>query len=210
MSNDHRELLENFFAQGEELKFRRRQLVTDTEGKPEGAYLIMSGHLKAVSLARNGEETILYLYGPGEVFPLTWLFDRPIASIRFVAVDDVTLKVRSKQDFLDFVLGSAGALYPVVCQQLIPLERIYNLMRDTAQEKIIYSLNTMSKRFGELSADHTMINVHLTQQELASTVRVSRETAGRVLNELEKDGVIIQGRRHIRVFPDKLTALMNK
>jgi CRP-like cAMP-binding protein len=201
-------ILEKFFESGRELNFKRRQVITAIDEDPEGAYFISAGHVKAISHSRNGEETILYLYGPGEVFPVTWLFDSPIAAVVFVALDEVKIRLRSKPDFLDFVTTTPGALFPVVCQQLIPLERIYNLMRETAQDKIIHSLMTMTKRFGEPSSNHMMINIHLTQQEVASTVRVSRETAGRVLNDLEKDGVIIQGRRHIRVFPDKLQKLI--
>jgi CRP-like cAMP-binding protein len=201
-------ILEKFFESGRELNFKRRQVITAIDEDPEGAYFISAGHVKAISHSRNGEETILYLYGPGEVFPVTWLFDSPIAAVVFVALDEVKIRLRSKPDFLDFVTTIPGALFPVVCQQLIPLERIYNLMRETAQDKIIHSLMTMTKRFGEPSSNHMMINIHLTQQEVASTVRVSRETAGRVLNDLEKDGVIIQGRRHIRVFPDKLQKLI--
>ena len=200
--------LAKFFNQGHQESFKRRDLVTAIDSNPEGAYFITQGHIKAATRSKNGDETILYLYGPGDVFPLTWLFDQPIRTVAFYAVDDVKVLVRTKADFMEFVMGTPGALLPIVCQQLVPLERIYNLMRETAQDKIIHSLATMTKRFGEPTANHMMINVHLTQQELASTVRVSRETAGRVLNELERDGVIIQGRRHIRVFPDKLQSLV--
>jgi CRP/FNR family transcriptional regulator len=69
-------------------------------------------------------------------------------------------------------------------------ERIINLEYRTVRERIISFLLTMSRRFGVVKPEGTLIELPLKHQDIASSVNATRETTSRELSALEKKGLL--------------------
>ncbi|MDB5186319.1 MAG: hypothetical protein JWL85_842 [Candidatus Saccharibacteria bacterium] len=201
--------LETVFNSGKEQKFARHRVILLPGEEPEQAYWISEGFVKVVSYNKNGNERLHYIYGPQEIFPVTSLFGPVMPQISFVALNDVTLRTKSIKDFHDTVDEDAEMLKAIIRQMTTLVERVYSLHLDTAEERVAHGLLTLAGRFGVSSDSHVVLNLPLTQQEFGDTVRLSRETTGRILNRLEEQGHIILGRKHIRIYPDRLQKFMD-
>lgn len=148
------------------------------------------------------------IYGPGELFPLGWLFGRPHQSVSFIAVRNVTLHAKSREDFDVFVAKDPFLLEEVISMQLNMHDRIYNLNLDNTEERVAHCILTLAHRFGVQSGQHVIIEIPLTQQEFADLVRLSRETTGKILNKFESEGYIILGRNRILADVNKLSKIL--
>lgn len=68
--------------------------------------------------------------------------------------------------------------------------RLDVLMRDAARDKLLGMLQLLAGYHGEERGGETVIEVAVTQAELASMVCLQRETVARTLAELEAEGII--------------------
>jgi CRP-like cAMP-binding protein len=71
--------------------------------------------------------------------------------------------------------------------------RLLELAGKSAVEQLVHFLLHESAERDELTVD-------LTQDELAATLGVSRQTVSRVLRDLEKENVVSRERRRIRIL----------
>ena len=57
---------------------------------PRYAVIILDGVVKAYTISREGNETIVHLYGKGSILPLAWVNSQsPTALFNYEAVNDV-------------------------------------------------------------------------------------------------------------------------
>jgi CRP-like cAMP-binding protein len=207
--SQYRNKLITFLETGKKLHFKRKETVLQTEpSREEGYYWIMSGYVKVCSYTKAGNERIHYIYGPYDLFPIGWTFSRPYMAVSFVAMNDVTLIRKTTDEFNDFIREEPFVMTEIVRMQLNMHDRIYNLNLDNAEERVAHKLLTFAIRFGVRSGEQVVIDIPLTQQELADTVRLSRETIGKILNDLEDKGYIILGRKRILVYNEKLSKML--
>jgi CRP/FNR family transcriptional regulator len=61
---------------------------------------------------------------------------------------------------------------------------------DNAEHRVMAVLDRLQELYGVFDDRGVIINVKLTHQQIASYASVARETVTRVLNRLEKEGVI--------------------
>ncbi|MDB5178581.1 MAG: transcriptional regulator, Crp/Fnr family [Patescibacteria group bacterium] len=205
--------LSRFFESGKDVVLGRNEVVVAIDETPKGVYLVYSGRIKVVSVTGTGEERIDLILKEGDLFPIGWaLGDMPICA-SYAAMGDTRLRLQSLERFNQFINTHPGAIAGVIPKLLAAYARVHNLNLDTARERVIHRLLVLSERFASKADDHkngfVVIDLRQTQQEFASSVRLSRETAGKILNELELANAIILGRKVVRVFPEKLIAMLH-
>ncbi len=68
---------------------------------PRYAVIILDGVVKAYTISREGNETIVHLYGKGSILPLAWVNSQsPTALFNYEAVNDVRCLKLKRDDFL--------------------------------------------------------------------------------------------------------------
>lgn len=202
-----RDNLDEFFSSGKKLKFSRNDVIISSDDDPELAYYVESGYVKVCSYSDSGSELIHFIYGPGELFPISWLFSKPFDDIFFVAIRDIRLSTRSKRDFLLYIENHPEILRRMVEALLNALHRIYSFNVAPAKTRVILTLLELGRRFGVKQKDTQFsIDLPLTNQEFSGLVRLSRETTSKILRELESRGTAIMGRRNILLDHNKLEA----
>ncbi|MDB5184109.1 MAG: nitric oxide -responding transcriptional regulator NnrR [Candidatus Saccharibacteria bacterium] len=209
----YRKKFVEFLAGGKKAHFVRKETILRTDvSQLIGYYFIKSGFVKVVSYTSSGNERIHYIYGPTDIFPIGWSFTRPYMTVAFVAMSGVSVLKRTMKEYDDFMRSEpfliTGIIPDIINMQLKSNDRIYNLNLDNAEARVAHELLNFAIRFGVQHGEQVTIDFPLTVQELADSVRLSRESTGKILNNLEERGYIILGRRRILVYQDKLSKML--
>lgn len=182
------------FKRGTKLQYQKGEYILRPGELPSGVFYIEKGLVKAFNISKYGEENLLIIRRDHEIFPLIWAITGQERSIIYQALSPTIVWRLSRDEYMKFLSSHSDALPPIL-DMAVELyrrhsERILNLQYRSVRERIISFLLTMSSRFGEKKNDGTYINVPLRQQDIASSINASRESASRELTYLERKGLI--------------------
>lgn len=194
-SSHHETALYDLFHRGTHLTYRKGEFIIRPGESPPGVFFIEAGIVKAYDITKYGEENLLIIRKEHEVFPLIWAITGQERHIIYEALSDVAVWRTDRAELLALIDNQPEVLAPLLEMTLemyrIHSERIINLEYRTVRERLISFLLTMSNRFGKEASDGSIhITVPLRQQDIASSINASRETASRELTALEKKGLI--------------------
>ena len=163
---------------------------------PRYAVIILDGVVKAYTISREGNETIVHLYGKGSILPLAWVnIQSPTALFNYEAVNDVRCLKLKRDDFLHTMSEKPEYLREyldyMVHNQASMLLRITGLAQSRAIEKICYTLYFLMFRYGiERGGGAYVIDLKLTQSLLAELIGQTRESTAKNLKILKEAGVV--------------------
>jgi CRP-like cAMP-binding protein len=184
----------DLFKTGITRKHQKGQILI-YEGDPVSQiHYIEEGYVKAYSIQNNGTENIIFIYGPGDVFPLrTYLSGKRIIRYFYSCISDVHIRaipgerlenqIKNNIEVAELLVEYAYQIN----QQFF--ERIETLSVNHAQRKVIALLAFLVEKTGskELMSE---LDIPLTQQDLASMSGLTRESISRQLTSLRKQGLI--------------------
>ena len=201
--------LEQFFAKGSgEKRLKQKAKILDYEDRPKLAYWVAEGFVKVVSRGTNGEERINYIYGPGDLFPIRWIFRKDQLSVAFYAFTDVVLRTQPIKKLEAYFIEEPNSMERIVNEQINVIETIYIANIASAEARIAHRLRMLALNFGSKRGDQMAIDLPINIQEFAELVGLSRETTGKVLAKFEREGMVILGRHQILACPDKLQMVL--
>lgn len=184
----------SLFKRGTELTYNKNEYIIRPGESPNYVYYINEGLVKAFNISKYGEENLLIIRKPREIFPLIWAITGRGRSIIYQALTPTKVYRVTREDFNNFLKENTDALYPfidlITDQYRIHSERILNLEYRSVRERLASFLLTMASRFGKDSSKGIIIDVPLKQQDIASSINASRETTSRELGILERKGLI--------------------
>lgn len=185
------------FADGDVI-FRRGD-----EGR--GLFGIRAGRVQVLGRGADGRELVLTVLSEGEWFGELSFFDGLPRTHDNVAIGDVELLCVDARE-VRALLDDRPEYWPPFAELMSHrIRMLFGLLEDAT----LLDLPTrLAKRLLELAGDHgridedggTTIDVHLTQEDLAAMLGVTREAAGRHLKRFEREGwiEIAYGRVRIR------------
>jgi CRP/FNR family transcriptional regulator, cyclic AMP receptor protein len=187
--------LVNLFRQGTRLVYEKGEFVIRPGGPPQGVFYILSGLVKAYDITKYGEENLLIIRKPGEILGLTWALTGEDRHIIYSTLDRCELLQISRDQFTEFVRTHPEAALPLV-DMLVDMyrhhsERILNLEYRTVRERLVSFLLTNARRFGRETPDGVVLDVHLRHQDIASSISATRESVGRELSAMERQGLLV-------------------
>jgi CRP-like cAMP-binding protein len=197
------EMLVRLFHQGTRLAYKKGEFIIRPGESPPGIFFIETGLVKAYDITKYGEENLLIVRKEREIFPLIWAITGQERHVIYEALSPVTVWRVSREYYLQYISEHNEVLAPLLDMAVemyrIHSERIINLEYRSVRERLISFLLTMHNRFGKKTHEGYMITVPLRQQDIASSINASRETASREMAALERKGLIIgpQGQPYI-------------
>ncbi|HWQ41409.1 MAG TPA: Crp/Fnr family transcriptional regulator [Desulfosporosinus sp.] len=163
-------------------------------------YLIKSGKLKLVQNAEDGHETILDVCGPGEVLGELSLYQEQNAHSSAIAMEEVCSCCFSKTQFESLIKQDASfALRIIGYLGQKRYENILNSGKDaggTVKERLLRLFYRLAEQYGQKTPNSTLIDLKITQQELADMIGSSRVMVIQALNELKAANIIDQEKRY--------------
>jgi CRP-like cAMP-binding protein len=163
---------------------------------PRSAFVLKEGIVKAYSINAAGNEQIASFHTAGDIFPVTWVFNKSSNSIyNYEAVTDCKVYAVDKEILLNKIFSSPALLRSAFDYAMgnytSTLLRITALEQSKASEKVMFTLYYLAHRYGKAGSAGTFsIKLSLTHSVIADMVGITRETVTHELNVLKKAGAI--------------------
>jgi CRP/FNR family cyclic AMP-dependent transcriptional regulator len=169
----------------------------------DGLYGVLSGSVLIVVDSVEGKELVLNKHGPGEFFGEVSLLDGEGRSATAVAYESSRLVHIDRDRLLAFLKQRPDALLRIVHLLCARMRRLTHLVEDSTFRDVstrlarqIVALTDARMPSHEHAATATL---HLSQNDLARMLGVSREFVGKQLTAWRASGVVELGRRRITI-----------
>ncbi|GAC1391292.1 MAG: Crp/Fnr family transcriptional regulator [Candidatus Saccharimonadales bacterium] len=195
--------------------FRKGEIILRGNEQPKGVYMILDGFVKVYSITKQGNEHIRAFYKVGEIFPTLYVFHSTIQNAFYESFTKTTLQMISDEEFL-LRLNSNPKIMRAVMDQLVEKVSVYsgrieNLEYSNSYDRVAYSLLSLAHRFGQYSEDGWVIAVPQRHQHIADSLSLSRETVSRVLERMQRKGLIVNKHGFIVILDlEGLTNIIGK
>lgn len=194
-----------YFCKSKPLHYKSGDIILRPDDIPSGIYYIEKGFVKVYSITEEGDEKLHVIYKPRELFPLIWVFKGITKDIFYEALGDVILRRLSKNIFLKLVKEDNLSLLSLIDRIIalfdIHVDRIDNLELTKSYPRLVARLLFLAKRFGKIRGKKIIIEVPIAHKDIANSINMTRETASRELERLEKLG-LIKYQDHLIVITD--------
>jgi CRP/FNR family cyclic AMP-dependent transcriptional regulator len=177
----------------------------------ESIYYIVSGYVKVYAVVNTNVQRIIYIYKPGDVFPLTtYLSGSNVARFFYESMCETQIRVMSSRKFEekvadDYELGEALIQYTSSIDRQF-LRRVNDMVSNASTlNKVVALLSFLMNKFGT-GKDQVQINLPITLKELANMIGLSREEIAAQLVYLKDSGVTYSS-RSFTIDKAKLKAL---
>src|SRR3989344_4021843 len=125
---------------------------------------------------------------------MSWILNDVVSHYYFEALNEVTVWKAPKEVFLKFLKGEPEVLFDLVKRIYGGLEgyfsRMEYLMSGNAMSRLITEILIYARRFGKKGNNNIVVNLKLTEKDLASQTGIARETVSRELTKLKDKGLI--------------------
>ena len=188
------DFIELFRKQGTQLAYKKGEFIIRPGDIPSGVFFVESGTVKAYDITKYGEENLLTIRKPGEIFPLIWAVTGQGRHVIYEALGPAVIWRVKRETFVDAVRNQPGIIFPfldiILEMYRIHSERILNLEYRSVRERLISFLLITAQRFGKETEDGVVIEVPLRHQDIASSINSSRETTSREMIALERKNLL--------------------
>lgn len=195
--------LDVFFSQYRSLQYKSRTVISPMNEIQSFVFYIKSGYLRVFRISEQGEELTLTILKPKDFFPLTYgMTDTDTVSSYYLeAITPLELWKVHLDQFQQF-LESQPDVYAELTKRVLVrfngvLTKMEYLIFNNAYTKIIATLISCARKFGEQKGDHILIDVPLTHKDIATLVGITRETTSLEMKKLEKQGFVSRNGRYL-------------
>jgi CRP/FNR family transcriptional regulator, cyclic AMP receptor protein len=183
--------------------FRKDTMIFHRDQAGDALYIIETGKVRVFLPIESGEEFSIDVLGPGDVFGEMALLDGQPRSASAIALEDTVVHVLGHTEFQRHLAASpqfASALLAMLSRRIRHvLDNAEILASLDVYGRVARVLLDMAQRHG-LQDRGIVINVALTQQELATMVGATRERINRALATFKTQKLIEMRGRKIAVL----------
>jgi len=194
--------MDELAAFGTTAHYYKGELLLRPSDSNDEIFLLRKGIVRSYTISSSGDKNIQLMYQTAEIFPVAHLVNKRLQNVYYEAITDCEVvripapKVTAylqQHDRVGFeVLGK------VIQEFIVYKARVDVLEYRFARERVAYQLLLLSKRFGRVE-DEQIVMPHFSQDVLAESCNVSRESVNRELKRFERLGYLRreQGQLHI-------------
>lgn len=157
-------------------------------------YIIERGCVRIFSLGKTGQELTLSILGPKDMFGELALLDRKPHSASAVTMNETTVWMLSLRDFEDLLTRYPSILREINIILVSRLRKTTHLVEALIFEDILgrlaYQFLYLTEQYGQTVSDGIVIDVPLTQAELATLVGATRESVNKCISIMRAQNLI--------------------
>jgi CRP/FNR family cyclic AMP-dependent transcriptional regulator len=174
--------------------YKKHTTIVHVDDPGNALYILKSGLVKVTIEDQHGYEMILRILYPTDFFGDMSLLDGMPRSATVTTQEFSDVLTISRDHFLNIIEKSPKILLKmtaVVSQRLRKAnELIHSLAFFDVYGKVARTLLNLATERGRVTEQGTVIDIRLTQQELAELAGMTRETMARTLREFQQAGCI--------------------
>lgn len=195
-------------------RYKKNQIVCYQGDRPSNIYFVLSGHIRYYDIDDDGNEKILHINGPQNIFPMLYAFGISEEINAFYAtIDEAELLAIPLSDFKKVAesdIKFANSLTRWFLTEIEQLSyRINSFEKTDARNKILFALKYLATNYGSSTNGWQKLGFPVTQQFIADFTGLARETVSTTMGELERDKVIKTGKQKIIEISRKELAAIN-
>lgn len=180
----------------------RKGRIIFVEGEPgEAVFFLKEGRVKISKQAEDGREQILHFIHPGEVFAEVVLFDGGPYPATAEAVEDSKIGLVRNTDMERITVENSGialGMLKIMSRRLrVAQKQINELALMDTSRRMASTLLFLAHEQGIPCDGGLAIDMALTNQELASMIGTSRETANRILSDMRRQKAVRVDKKQI-------------
>jgi CRP-like cAMP-binding protein len=182
--------------------YKKGTIVFHKDQAGDALYILESGRIRVFLPSESGNEFTVDTLEPGDVLGEMALLDGGPRSASAVTLEDTVTYTLSREDFQTVLAQS-----PAMASALLALimARLRNVMHYTetlafldVPGRVARVLLDLAHRYGVKDETGTLINLDLTQSELAARVGATRERVNRAIVSFRRQGLIeTRGRKFV-------------
>lgn len=201
-----------FFSSFPLVEFNKGELIIQPEDEVNTTYFINQGNVREYAISPQGTEISIHIFTQYAFFPMTAIIGNISNRYYFEALVDSHIYTVPKKDILDFLHKEPLVLFDLTKRLLMGLDklsaRVESLTYAKSDVKIASILLFLARHFGEQQKNKIFVRTTFTHQDIAALSGMSRETASREWEKLQKQGIIDYDSHHIVILD--LSALKKK
>lgn len=196
--------LERFLEHCHRKHYPARSVIIHAGDSPDTLYYIIEGSVSVMIEDEDDHEIVLAYLNPGDFFGEMGLFgDEEGRAAWVVARQECTIAEMTYGEFRRIANEDPDILFALASQMAARLRETNRKVMDLAYVdvtgRIAHALLGLSKQPDAMTHPDGM-QIRITRQELAKMVGCSREMAGRVLKELQEEGLLTAHGKTIVLF----------
>src|SRR3990172_2733403 len=184
-------------------RFARGQAVFSKDDPGDALYIIEEGSVRIYLPSPQGADLTLAVLGGGEFFGDLALLDGGHRSASATALRDTSVLALDRADFTDLLQSRPQAAMAVLASVTQRLRETNETAGDLA---FLDVGGRLAKKLLDLAASHgvprpdgVLLDVSLTQEELANMLGVTRARVNRHLSSLRRQGAVTRGGRRFLI-----------
>lgn len=167
-------------------------------------HIVLDGRVGVVMGTPEGDEVLIAIRGPGDVLGELALFDPAPRIATVIALEEVHTLALDGADFLEFLARhphAVRAILQLVVRRLRETDRrLVETRTESTATRLARDLLMLGARFGTPADEGLLLDVPLSQEQLASLVGASREAVNAALGDLRHRGAVATGRMRITLL----------
>ena len=174
--------------------YKKHTTIVHVDDPGNALYILKNGLVKVTIEDHNGYEMILRLLYPTDFFGDMSLLDGEPRSATITTQEPSEVLIISRDHFLRIIEKSPGILLKMAAMLSRRLRKTNELIHSLAffdvYGKVARTLLNLAQERGRVTEQGMVIDMRLTQQELAELAGMTRETMARTLREFQQAGCI--------------------
>ena len=179
--------------------YNRGEIIFFEGEEGDGLFLLKSGKVKLTKMVESGEEQILTIIKPGNIFAEVVLFGNANYPATATALEDSKIYLIRSQDMTKLIKDKPSIAVKLLDVMSKRLRRAQKLVRDMGLKdttrRTASLLIYLAEEHGVEKNNKVRIDIKLTQKELANMIGTTRETISRVLNKFKDAGIVSTAQR---------------
>ena len=187
-----------------ETKFKKGEYIFFEGETGDKFFIIKDGQVKLTKMIKNGDEQILNIFSNNDIIAEIVAFDKGNYPASAITMTDTQVIVFDQSKLENLILKHPTIGVKLLREMSGRLRRAQQNVRDLALKdssaRVAGLLIFLAEKYGKKKKDKIVLDISLTQQELASMIGSSRETVSRVLGKFETEGLIQTSRKKIIIY----------
>jgi CRP/FNR family transcriptional regulator len=189
------------------IEYKKDTIIVPPELSLKHIYRVVKGLVIVYTSHRDDKNTHL-IYGKDELFPLVAVSDKPRKGLYYAALSDCVVEQYSLTAFRKRLstdpVFSYATLCEVITQFMLFKARVDNLEYQYASERLAYKILMLSHQFGKHTKSGVQLQLpSLTNQDIANTINLTRESVNRELAKFIKTGLVTVDNNRITIINEK-------
>lgn len=196
--------------------YMKGQTILLKEYTPKSVYVIESGIARAYMITPGGAEHLVAIHLKGDDIPAGYSLGlRDTALYFYEAYTKCVVRTVPRAAFIRFLRSDPDALFRrqtrIETLLITTFSHIHALEQPRAGDKIAFALLYMADNIGVRLRPHTTrLKLSMTQQEMADTLGLTRETIGVELRKLEVKQIISYSRKNYVLYMERLRSYLDE